>query len=82
MQKGNPLLKHVRNVKWVFADVVCDYVLGDSSCALYLRYFQLQVACPPLLSLLIVLLFFLQSPLSSSPSGILVFQNKRVKEEF
>lgn len=47
MQKGNPLLKHVRNVKWVFADVVCDYVLGDSSCALYLRYFQLQVACPP-----------------------------------
>ena len=37
MQKGNPLLKHIRNVKWAFADVVCDYLLGQSSCALYLR---------------------------------------------
>ncbi|KAK9093854.1 hypothetical protein Scep_025323 [Stephania cephalantha] len=35
-QKGNPLLKHIRNVKWVFADVVCDYLLGQTSCALYI----------------------------------------------
>lgn len=43
-QNGNPLLKHVRNVKWVFADVVCDYMLGNSSCALYLslRYHLLH----------------------------------------
>ncbi|KAL5703112.1 Excision repair cross-complementation group 1 [Ranunculus cassubicifolius] len=43
-QKGNPLLKHIRNVKWVFADVVCDYLLGQSSCALYLslRYHLLH----------------------------------------
>lgn len=38
LQKGNPLLKHIRNVRWAFADIVCDYLLGQSSCALYLRY--------------------------------------------
>jgi DNA excision repair protein ERCC-1 len=36
-QKGNPLLKHIRNVKWVFSDIIPDYVLGQNSCALYLR---------------------------------------------
>ncbi|CAJ2628656.1 unnamed protein product [Trifolium pratense] len=41
-QKGNPLLKHIRNVRWTFADVVCDFLLGQSSCALYLRIRELQ----------------------------------------
>ncbi|KAK9292622.1 hypothetical protein L1049_020597 [Liquidambar formosana] len=43
-QKGNPLLKHIRNVRWNFADVACDYLLGQSSCALYLslRYHLLH----------------------------------------
>lgn len=43
-QKGNSLLKHIRNVRWVFADIVCDYLLGPSSCALYLslRYHLLH----------------------------------------
>ncbi|XP_026406090.1 DNA excision repair protein ERCC-1-like isoform X3 [Papaver somniferum] len=43
-QKGNPLLKYIRNVRWVFADVVCDYLLGPNSCALYLsvRYHLLH----------------------------------------
>ncbi|CAK7340762.1 unnamed protein product [Dovyalis caffra] len=43
-QKGNPLLKHIRNVRWAFADVACDYLLGQSSCALYLslRYHLLH----------------------------------------
>ncbi|XP_021817469.1 DNA excision repair protein ERCC-1 isoform X2 [Prunus avium] len=43
-QKGNPLLKHIRNVRWEFADIVCDYLLGQSSCALYisLRYHLLH----------------------------------------
>ncbi|KAL7259474.1 hypothetical protein ACSBR1_005383 [Camellia fascicularis] len=43
-QKGNPLLKHIRNVRWAFADVVCDYLLGQSTCALYLslRYHLLH----------------------------------------
>ncbi|XP_024039579.1 DNA excision repair protein ERCC-1 [Citrus clementina] len=40
----NPLLKHIRNVRWAFADVVCDYLLGQNSCALYLslRYHLLH----------------------------------------
>ncbi|KAL9447404.1 hypothetical protein AB3S75_014966 [Citrus x aurantiifolia] len=43
-QKGNPLLKYIRNVRWAFADVVCDYLLGQNSCALYLslRYHLLH----------------------------------------
>ncbi|XP_078154555.1 nucleotide repair protein isoform X1 [Carex rostrata] len=43
-QKGNPLLKHIRNVRWVFTDIVPDYMLGPSSCALYLslRYHLLH----------------------------------------
>ncbi|KAK4753204.1 hypothetical protein SAY87_022002 [Trapa incisa] len=44
LQKGNPLLKHIRNVRWAFADIVCDYLLGQGSCALYLslRYHLLH----------------------------------------
>ncbi|KAK9691866.1 hypothetical protein RND81_09G225300 [Saponaria officinalis] len=43
-QKGNPLLKHIRNVRWNFAEVIPDYVLGQNSCALYLslRYHLLH----------------------------------------
>ncbi|XP_004235989.1 DNA excision repair protein ERCC-1 isoform X1 [Solanum lycopersicum] len=43
-QKGNPLLKHIRNVRWTFADIVCDYLLGPNTCALYLslRYHLLH----------------------------------------
>ncbi|MCD7455104.1 Excision repair cross-complementation group 1 [Datura stramonium] len=43
-QKGNPLLKHIRNVRWAFADIVCDYLLGQNTCALYLslRYHLLH----------------------------------------
>ncbi|GAB2287349.1 Excision repair cross-complementation group 1 [Dionaea muscipula] len=43
-QKGNPLLKYIRNVKWNFADVIPDYLLGQNSCALYLslRYHLLH----------------------------------------
>ncbi|KAL0414016.1 UNVERIFIED_CONTAM: DNA excision repair protein ERCC-1, partial [Sesamum radiatum] len=43
-QKGNPLLKHIRNVRWAFADIVCDYLLGQNACALYLslRYHLLH----------------------------------------
>ncbi|ESR46507.1 hypothetical protein CICLE_v10003828mg [Citrus x clementina] len=43
-QKGNPLLKHLRNMRWAFADVVCGYLLGQNSCALYLslRYHLLH----------------------------------------
>lgn len=43
MQKGNPLLKHIRNVRWAFADIVCDYLLGQNTCALYLRFEVLPI---------------------------------------
>ncbi|XP_046933794.1 DNA excision repair protein ERCC-1 isoform X2 [Lynx rufus] len=36
-QRGNPVLKFVRNVPWEFGDVLPDYVLGQSTCALFLR---------------------------------------------
>ncbi|ERN10704.1 hypothetical protein AMTRI_Chr09g19080 [Amborella trichopoda] len=43
-QQGNPLLKHIRNARWMFADIVPDYQLGQTSCALYLslRYHLLH----------------------------------------
>ncbi|CAN7943910.1 unnamed protein product [Ixodes pacificus] len=42
-QKGNPLLKHIRNVPWEFGDIEPDYIMGQSTCALYLslRYYNL-----------------------------------------
>ncbi|XP_010295690.1 PREDICTED: DNA excision repair protein ERCC-1, partial [Phaethon lepturus] len=43
-QRGNPVLKFVRNVPWEFGDIVPDYVLGQSTCALFLslRYHHLN----------------------------------------
>ncbi|XP_033744935.1 DNA excision repair protein ERCC-1-like [Pecten maximus] len=43
-QRGNPILKSVRNVAWEYGDIVPDYVMGLSTCALYLslRYHQLH----------------------------------------
>ncbi|XP_057860324.2 DNA excision repair protein ERCC-1 isoform X2 [Cryptomeria japonica] len=43
-QQGNPILKHIRNVRWAFADIIPDYVLGQNACALYisLRYHLLH----------------------------------------
>ncbi|XP_025090860.1 DNA excision repair protein ERCC-1-like [Pomacea canaliculata] len=43
-QKGNPILKYVRSVPWEFGNIVPDYVMGQSNCALFLslRYHQLH----------------------------------------
>ncbi|TSU62992.1 DNA excision repair protein ERCC-1 [Bagarius yarrelli] len=35
-QRGNPILKFVRSVPWEFGEVVPDYVLGRTTCALFL----------------------------------------------
>ncbi|RNA15740.1 DNA excision repair ERCC-1 [Brachionus plicatilis] len=36
-QRGNPVLKHIRNVQWRFSDtLVPDYCMSRSSCAFYL----------------------------------------------
>lgn len=43
-QNGNPLLRHVRCVRWAFADVLPDFVLGENACAVFvsLRYHLLH----------------------------------------
>ncbi|XP_075394009.1 DNA excision repair protein ERCC-1 [Tenrec ecaudatus] len=43
-QRGNPVLKFIRNVPWEFGEVLADYVLGQSTCALFLslRYHNLH----------------------------------------
>jgi len=42
--KGNPLLKFITNVLWEYSDIVPDYVMGKTTCALFLsiRYHQLN----------------------------------------
>lgn len=43
-QKGNPVLKHIANVRKEFSDIVPDYMIGANSCALFLslRYHLLK----------------------------------------
>ncbi|XP_076376706.1 DNA excision repair protein Ercc1 [Megalopta genalis] len=43
-QKGNPLLKCIHNVVWEYADIIPDYVMSKTTCALFLsiRYHQLN----------------------------------------
>lgn len=35
-QEGNPLLRHIRSVRWQYADIVPDYQMGAGTCALFL----------------------------------------------
>ncbi|XP_015241574.1 PREDICTED: DNA excision repair protein ERCC-1 [Cyprinodon variegatus] len=43
-QRGNPILKFVRSVPWEFGEVAPDYILGQTTCALFLslRYHNLN----------------------------------------
>jgi DNA excision repair protein ERCC-1 len=43
-QKGNPILNHVRSLPWEYSDIQCDYVLGATTCALFLslKYHRLH----------------------------------------
>eukprot|EP00088_Acartia_fossae_P060041 TRINITY_DN71818_c0_g1_i1.p1 TRINITY_DN71818_c0_g1~~TRINITY_DN71818_c0_g1_i1.p1 ORF type:complete len:238 (+),score=22.17 TRINITY_DN71818_c0_g1_i1:79-792(+) len=44
-QRGNPILKEIRNVPWEFTEgIIPDYILGNGCVALFLslRYFTLQ----------------------------------------
>ena len=47
-QEGNPVLKHIRNVRWQFADIVPDYQMGQTTCAVFLslRYTTVRKALP------------------------------------
>ncbi|RAK71545.1 DNA repair protein RAD10 [Aspergillus fijiensis CBS 313.89] len=43
-QKGNPILNHIKIVPWEYADIPADYVIGNTSCALFLslKYHRLH----------------------------------------
>lgn len=43
-QKGNPILKSIINVPWEYDDIVPDYQMGRTTCALFLslRYHNLN----------------------------------------
>ncbi|OCL01520.1 DNA repair protein rad10 [Glonium stellatum] len=43
-QKGNPILNGVRAVAWEYSDIAADYVLGATTCALFLslKYHRLH----------------------------------------
>lgn len=43
-QKGNPILNSVRAMPWEYADIPADYVLGHTTCALFLslKYHRLH----------------------------------------
>lgn len=43
-QKGNPILNYVKALPWEYSDIPCDYVLGATTCALFLslKYHRLH----------------------------------------
>ncbi|BCS28932.1 DNA repair protein RAD10 [Aspergillus puulaauensis] len=43
-QKGNPILNHIKVLPWEYADIPADYVLGATTCALFLslKYHRLH----------------------------------------
>jgi len=43
-QRGNPVLKHIRKVPWEYAEIIPDYVMGATTCGLFLsiRYHNLH----------------------------------------
>jgi DNA excision repair protein ERCC-1 len=43
-QKGNPILTHIRSLPWEYSDIPADYVLGATTCALFLslKYHRLH----------------------------------------
>lgn len=42
-QQGNPLLNHIRNVRWQYGDILPDYLMGATTCAIFL-----SLRCVPL----------------------------------
>jgi DNA repair protein Rad10 len=43
-QEGNPVLRHIRSVRWQYGDIVPDYMLGGATAAVFLslRYHLLR----------------------------------------
>jgi DNA excision repair protein ERCC-1 len=36
-QKGNPILTHIRSIPWEYSDIPADFVLGATTCVLFLQ---------------------------------------------
>lgn len=41
-QKGNPVLANIRSMPWEYSDILPDYGLGMTTCALFLRFNSLH----------------------------------------
>ncbi|CAI7677107.1 unnamed protein product [Penicillium palitans] len=43
-QKGNPILTHIKLIPWEYADIPADYVVGTTTCAMFLslKYHRLH----------------------------------------
>ncbi|KAL4957911.1 restriction endonuclease type II-like protein [Aspergillus filifer] len=43
-QKGNPILNHIKFLPWEYADIPADYIIGSTTCALFLslKYHRLH----------------------------------------
>lgn len=43
-QKGNPILNHIRSLPWEYSDTPADYIVGATTCALFLslKYHRLH----------------------------------------
>ncbi|XWX01982.1 hypothetical protein V2A60_010014 [Cordyceps javanica] len=43
-QRGNPVLTHIKSMPWEYSDIPADYVLGSTTCALFLslKYHRLH----------------------------------------
>ncbi|OAA70937.1 mating-type switching protein swi10 [Akanthomyces lecanii RCEF 1005] len=43
-QRGNPVLTHIKSMPWEYSDIPADYVLGTTTCALFLslKYHRLH----------------------------------------
>lgn len=37
-QKGNPVLKHIKNVPWEFGEILPDFQVGQKTAVLFLRH--------------------------------------------
>ena len=42
-QRGNPVLMSIKSMSWEYSDIPADFVMGASTCALFLRFVSLVV---------------------------------------
>lgn len=46
-QKGNPVLACIKSIPWEYSDILADYGLGQTTCALFLRCVHPRLALDP-----------------------------------